>query len=86
MATHSSILAWRIPWTKEPIVLRVAKSQIQLKRLSVHACAGKQDKEKNLSLLSGHGSPWVFPCPLGNKILQALRTPQCPLVSVTSYS
>ena len=52
MATHSSILAWRIPWTKEPIVLRVAKSQTQLKRLSVHVCAGKQDKEKNLSLLS----------------------------------
>ena len=28
MATHSSILAWRIPWTEEPG--RVAKSQTQL--------------------------------------------------------
>ena len=27
MATHSSILAWKILWTKEPIGLRVAKSQ-----------------------------------------------------------
>ena len=32
MATHSSILAWRIPWTEEPGMLHtvhgVAKSQI----------------------------------------------------------
>ena len=27
MATHSSFLAWRIPWTEEPGVM---KSQIQL--------------------------------------------------------
>ena len=33
MATHYSILAWRIPWTKEPgrhTVHGVAKSQTQL--------------------------------------------------------
>ena len=33
MATHSSILAWKIPWTEEPGPLPVhgvAKSQIQL--------------------------------------------------------
>ena len=32
MATHSSILAWRIPWTEEPgLVLHgVTKSQIRL--------------------------------------------------------
>ena len=37
MATHSSILAWRIPWTEEPwraTVHRVTESQ--LKRLSMH--------------------------------------------------
>ena len=35
MATHSSILAWRIPWTEEPwTVHRVAESQSQLKQLS----------------------------------------------------
>ena len=34
MATHSSLLAWRIPWTEEPgglhTVHRVAKSWTQL--------------------------------------------------------
>ena len=33
MATHSSILAWRIPWTEEPgwaTVHRVAKSRTRL--------------------------------------------------------
>ena len=31
MATHSSILAWRIPWTEEPAGLHgVAKNQTQL--------------------------------------------------------
>ena len=27
MATHSSILAWEIPWTEEPTVHGVAKNQ-----------------------------------------------------------
>ena len=40
MATHSSILAWRIPWTEEPggldKVHRVTKSQTQLKEFSMH--------------------------------------------------
>jgi len=27
MATHSSILAWRIPWTEEPGGLRSIRSQ-----------------------------------------------------------
>ena len=36
MATHSSILAWRIPWTEEPGGLQVMKSQTQLKQLSMH--------------------------------------------------
>ena len=36
MATHSSILAWRIPWTEEPGGLHtthgIAKSQTRLSR------------------------------------------------------
>ena len=39
MTTHSSILAYRIPWTEEPgglQVHRVEKSQTQQKRLSTH--------------------------------------------------
>ena len=39
MATHSSSLAWRIPWTEEPVgyspVHRVTKGGTQLKRLSI---------------------------------------------------
>ena len=34
MATHSSILAWRIPWTEEPNGLQSTGSQSQI-RLSV---------------------------------------------------
>ena len=30
--THSSILAWRIPWTEKPSGHGVTKSRIQLKR------------------------------------------------------
>ena len=39
-ATHSSILAWRIPWTEEPGGLtahRGTKSRTLSKRLSTHA-------------------------------------------------
>ena len=39
MATHSSVLAWRIPWTEEPGGLQVhgvAKSRTRLKRLSMY--------------------------------------------------
>ena len=45
MATHSSILAWSIPWTEEPgwqtTVHRVTKSQTPLKQLSTHINTGK---------------------------------------------
>ena len=40
MATHSSILAWRIPWTEEPGGLQceaLQKSWMWLKRLSTYA-------------------------------------------------
>ena len=39
MATHSSILAWRVPWTEDGrlhAVRRVIKSQTRLKPLSTH--------------------------------------------------
>ena len=41
MATHSSILAWKIPWTEEPEGLQSMKpqSQTRLKQLSAHAHA-----------------------------------------------
>ena len=34
MATHSSILAWRIPWTEEPSQLQSTESAKSLARLS----------------------------------------------------
>ena len=40
MATHSSVLAWRIPWTEEPgwaKVHGVAKGRTGLQQLSAHA-------------------------------------------------
>ena len=39
MATHSSILAWRIPWTEEPIGLQsmVLQSQTQLSNKAQHS-------------------------------------------------
>ena len=38
MATHSSILAWRIPWTEEPGRLYLKGSQ-RVRQLSMHARA-----------------------------------------------
>ena len=40
MATHASILAWRIPWIEESGGLQSmgSQSQTRLKRLSMHAC------------------------------------------------
>ena len=43
MANHSTILAWEIPWTEEPVGLQSIgsqKSQTQVRRLSTHTCLG----------------------------------------------
>ena len=38
MATHFSILAWRIPWTEEPGRQQsIGSPRVRLKRLSLHA-------------------------------------------------
>ena len=51
MATHSSILAWRVPWTEEPGWLLSIGSQSRLKWLSLHACIGE-----------GNGNPLQYSC------------------------
>ena len=53
MATHSSILAWRILWTEEPggLLSMGSQSQTRLKRLSMHACIGE-----------GNGNPLQYSC------------------------
>ena len=38
MATHSSILAWRIPWTEEPGGLQSTRSQGVGHYMSTHTC------------------------------------------------
>ena len=56
MATHFSILVWRIPWTEEPGGLRNVgsqKSQTQLKRLSTHAGTVKYNGGVNIEKTSG---------------------------------
>ena len=60
MATHSSILAWRIPWTEEPggPMDRVANSQTQLNDEHFHsqecsACVS------SLSPFTERGRAWV---------------------------
>ena len=43
--THPSILVWRIPWTEEPEVHRVAKSWTQL---SLHTYLGTDQGKSSL--------------------------------------
>ena len=38
MATHSSILAWRIPWTEEPGGLQFMESQRDITKATEHTC------------------------------------------------
>ena len=47
-ATHSSILAWRIPWTEEPgrLVHGVAKNRTRLKRLSSSSSSSMSVQEQ----------------------------------------
>ena len=40
MANHSSILAWKIPWIKEPGGLQSKKSQTECKHESTHGMVG----------------------------------------------
>ena len=55
MATHSSILAWRIPWIEEPGGLQSTGSHrvTQLKRLSTHTCHRLRVKCHKTALLFG---------------------------------
>ena len=38
MATHSSILAWRIPWTEKPDSIQLMGSQESNMTVTEHAC------------------------------------------------
>ena len=57
MATHSSVLAWRIPGTGEPGGLHygVAQSRTRLKRLSSSSSSSESVRE-------GNGNPLQYSC------------------------
>ena len=46
MATHSSILIWKIPWTEEPTVHGASKSKTQLSDGTRMYTQGKTEKNK----------------------------------------
>ena len=49
MATHSSILAWKIPWTEEPGGLESMGSQrVRHERVTEHACFRKLNSESSV--------------------------------------
>ena len=76
MATHSSTLAWRIPWTEEPGGLQSTgrKESDTTERLSAQIEQKSQEPMKTASGLQfegkgsqlpvrGAGLPfWIFPC------------------------
>ena len=49
MATHSSILAWRIPWTEEPGGLQSmgSQSQVRPKHTVGSPCSSRGSKESS---------------------------------------
>ena len=59
MVTHSSIFAWRIPWTEESRVTvhRVAKSQTGLRRLSTIHRSILRERESEIYILRN----WLTP-------------------------
>ena len=77
MATHSSILAWRIPWTEEPGRLQSIGSQKvrhELKRLSTHAQAWITER---LQTKVKHNLTWGKSC-LAQEARHELRVSSNP--------
>ena len=57
MATHSSIFAWRIPWTEEPGGLQSMGSQeLETTERLTHTAGGEMAFEQDSGLLSGSWS------------------------------
>ena len=62
MATHSSIFAWRIPWTEEPGGLQSIGSQKvrhELKRLGTHAQAWVRERPQTKVKHNPGGKAWT---------------------------
>ena len=56
VATHSSILAWRIPWTEEP-VHRVAKSRTRLRDYHFHFLSMREGWLEAHAIIQGFINP-----------------------------
>ena len=65
MATVSSILAWRIPWTEEPDGPQCHKESDRLKQLSIPACTAYQASSDSGSSRTWSGLNYCTGCPAG---------------------
>ena len=84
MATHSSILAWRIPWTEEP-VHRVVPSQTRLKQFSTaqHICFTYRNLYFSMLL-----SPFISPSPsptVSTSLFSLSASPLLPCKQIQGY-
>ena len=60
MATHSSILAWEIPWTEEPGGLQSVGSQKSRTRLNAHTCICRKQEKGHSLFQSLQSFIWPF--------------------------
>ena len=92
MATHSSILAWRIPWTEEPGVHGVAWSWTRLKQLTarahtdMHGLAPKGHSEQGWTSLQGGGGAAPGPLLRGQGPEACPPAPATPGAHLSSFS
>ena len=66
MATHSSILVWRMPWTEGPGGLQstVSQSRTRLKLLSTHTCRYQKHRVTSVLTPPGNSQAWLGEPPL----------------------
>ena len=95
MATHSSIFAWKIPWTEAGGLQSIGSQRVRHNKwLSTHAVILKQCFNHMTSLLRTHsGFPlpasWIFRSSVTdlsfNSTHQEESAPHCVLISLTSF-
>ena len=69
MATHCSILVWKIPWTEEPDTL--SKSQkVLTEHTHTHTLVTRQPLNSNPGKFTGSDELLFFPFPLSTLSLQ----------------
>ena len=74
IATHSSVLAWRIPWTEEPGGLQSMGSQ----RVRLSTRAGRQGREERTQLPHLSFCSWIPSCQSCEAHLEASLPPNLP--------